>query len=237
MADMSTTSYGTCNLCGKRMSKAGMTRHLEACAPRHDPPAMGRPARILRLRIEAAWSSWYWMDVELRHDLTLQELDGFLRLTWLECCGHLSSFYIGHDEYTVPFALGDFMDMGQRSMDVRIGKVLGKGDRFRHIYDFGSSTEVKLRVTGERQGKLGDDYLRLLSRNEPPEWECDTCGATATWICTVCMYEQDNPFYCEAHARNHDCDDPEMLLPVVNSPRMGVCAYTGALPEEYWSNA
>jgi hypothetical protein len=42
------------------------------------------------------------------------------------------------------------------------------------------------------------------------------------------MYEPQNPFYCEHHSEDHDCDEPEMLLPVVNSPRMGMCGYTGS---------
>jgi hypothetical protein len=43
------------------------------------------------------------------------------------------------------------------------------------------------------------------------------------------MYEQENPFYCGAHAESeeHECGE-EALLPVVNSPRMGMCGYTGA---------
>ncbi|MEZ4607200.1 MAG: hypothetical protein R2865_10490 [Deinococcales bacterium] len=34
------------------------------------------------------------------------------------------------------------------------------------------------------------------------------------------------PFYCEEHTKV--LDEEDYLLPVVNSPRMGVCAYTGA---------
>jgi hypothetical protein len=41
------------------------------------------------------------------------------------------------------------------------------------------------------------------------------------------MYERQNPFYCELHSEDHDCEEAEMLLPVVNSPRMGMCGYTG----------
>lgn len=35
------------------------------------------------------------------------------------------------------------------------------------------------------------------------------------------------PFYCEEHAKDHDCEEEEMLLSVVSSPRMGMCSYTG----------
>ncbi len=112
-------------------------------------------------------------------------------------------------------------------MRVKLYDLLGKGSSFEHVYDFGSSTDLKLRVTDERQGRIGDEPPRLLSRNEAPAWTCEVCGAPATSICASCIDDVDNPFYCEAHAENHKCGDWAMLLPVVNSPRMGVCGYTG----------
>jgi hypothetical protein len=86
---------------------------------------------------------------------------------------------------------------------------------------------AKLRVADERQGRIGSEPLRLLSLNEAPVWECEVCGEDADWICTFCMYERENPFNCKLHAEDHDCEEPEMLLPVVNSPRMGMCGYEG----------
>lgn len=221
------TSYGTCVLCGKRTTKAGIARHLASCLEAQQPSG-GRTGRLLRLRIEDAYSPLYWMDVEIKGVTTLATLDAFLRARWLECCGHLSSFYIGNTEYTVPIEMMD-MDLGSdaRDMDVGIGKVLSKGAKFTHIYDFGTSTELNLRVTDERQGNIDSEPLRLLSHNEAPAWTCEVCGGDAEWVCTTCMWDQDNPFYCADHATDHDCEDedPEMLLPVVNSPRMGQCAY------------
>ncbi len=172
------------------------------------------------------------MDVEMVAGATLEVLDDFLRGIWLECCGHLSDFEIEGTTYTVPNPYGNgpfslFADPNERSMKVKLGKIVNKGTRFRHTYDFGTSTELKLRVTNERQGRATGEPVRLLSRNEAPVWECELCGEVATWICTFCMYERENPFYCEHHAEDHDCDEPEMMLPMVNSPRMGMCAYAG----------
>ncbi len=39
------------------------------------------------------------------------------------------------------------------------------------------------------------------------------------------MCEEENPFYCDRHAETQD--DEGVFLPVINSPRIGVCAYTG----------
>jgi hypothetical protein len=225
------TSYGICALCGKRTTKAGMTRHLQSCLAEHEP-SRGESARIFRLRIEDAYSPIYWMDVEMKARSTLEELDDFLRGEWLECCGHLSDFEIDGTTYTVPNPYDDgpfsiFADRNERTMNFKLGKILNKGTSFQHTYDFGSSTELKLRVVDERQGRAVKEAVRLLSQNEAPVWQCEVCGEDASWVCTFCMYEKENPFYCQHHAEDHDCDEPEMLLPVVNSPRMGVCGYSG----------
>ena len=222
------TSYGVCAMCGKRTTKAAMTRHLGSCLAEHEP-SRGKAARLFRMRIEDSYSPIFWMDVEIRANSTLEELDDFLRGEWLECCGHLSAFYVDRDTYMVPTSgmFGSLGDPDERTMQVELGGILSKGSRFQHTYDFGTSTELKLRVVDEREGHIGSESVRLLSQNEAPVWECEVCDEDASWICTFCMYERQNPFYCELHAEDHDCDEPEMLLPVVNSPRMGMCGYTG----------
>ena len=81
------TSYGTCQLCGKRTSKAAMTRHLKSCSADHDLP-QGRLARLFHLRVEDAYYPISWIDLEIKAGATLADLDNFLRAIWLECCGH-----------------------------------------------------------------------------------------------------------------------------------------------------
>ena len=94
------TSYGICQLCGKRTSKAGMTRHLKSCPAAHDLPR-GRAARLFHLRVEDAYSPIFWLDLEIKAGATLEDLDSFLRGIWLECCDHLSSFEIEGVTYTL----------------------------------------------------------------------------------------------------------------------------------------
>jgi hypothetical protein len=114
------TSYGTCALCGKRTTKAGMSRHLGSCLAEHEP-SRGKAARLFRMRIEDAYSPIFWMDVEMRANSTLEELDGFLRGEWLECCGHLGDFDIDGITYTVTSSYGMgplsvFADPNERTM-------------------------------------------------------------------------------------------------------------------------
>jgi hypothetical protein len=209
-----------------------MTRHLATCPASHQPDR-GKAERLFRMRIEDTGSPLFWMDVEIRASATLEDLDGFLRHQWLECCGHLSAFYIDGGTFMVSSVGGMpvdlYADPTDRSMRVKLGEVLSPGRRFQHTYDFGTSTDLKLLVVDEREGRLGREPLRLLCANEAPDWGCALCDGEAESICTVCMYEHSHPFYCRRHAANHDCPEPgmEMLLPVVNSPRMGMCGYTG----------
>ena len=47
----------------------------------------------------------------------------------------------------------------------------------------------------------------------------------ATNICCHCIYDGDG-WLCDACLDKHECGE-EMFLPVVNSPRVGVCAFEG----------
>ena len=221
------TSYGVCELCGQRFSKAGMSRHITKCAPEHEP-AGRRKVEWIHLHIEGDGAPMYWMNVEMRSQAKLSELDQFLRDIWLECCGHMSAFRIGETDFVMPFFDNGWSMREQRSMNVTLEKALQGVDRFTHEYDFGTTTYLKLRVVGRRQSSASGDHIRLLARNEPPDWRCGVCGQPATIICTECMWGDTNPFLCDEHAEEHECGE-EMQLPVVNSPRMGMCGYDGGV--------
>jgi hypothetical protein len=68
------TSYGICALCGKRTTKAEMTRHLGQFPAGHEASRRKAP-RLYRMRIEDAYSPIFWMDVEIKANATLEELD------------------------------------------------------------------------------------------------------------------------------------------------------------------
>ena len=85
---------------------------------------------------------------------------------------------------------------------------------------------LQLTVTGERRGRIGRSAVRLLARNLAPMWTCSDCGESATHVCPYCLGDATG-LVCDAHRSQHPCEDGEAFLPVVNSPRMGVCGYTG----------
>ncbi|MDE0168883.1 MAG: hypothetical protein OXS29_05125 [bacterium] len=173
----------------------------------------------------------YWMHLDVPKSLRLRDLDTYLREIWLECCGHLSAFSISGVRYEV----GDvpsFDPFGPRprNMHVKLYKVLRPGRTFSYEYDFGSTTTLALRVVsgGESELRFG---IHLLARNDPPELVCHSCGSEpASVICADCIsyegYELVRGYLCIDCGGRHGCDQ-WMLLPVVNSPRTGMCGYVG----------
>src|SRR5216683_185356 len=161
------------------------------------------------------------MHLELPAEATLQTLDTFLRRTWLECCGHLSKFEIAG----VSYASYPDPEFGDKSMRVQVGTIASPGQQWLHEYDFGTTTELRLKVVAERVGEAQGKSIQVLARNEAPLISCEVCGKPATEVCAQCIYEGAG-WLCEACAEEHECGE-EMLLPVVNSPRVGMCGYTG----------
>jgi hypothetical protein len=221
-----TLSNGTCQFCHSVLSKTVMTRHLQACASRKDIAATTdlksvKKTRMVHLLVEGRAQPQYWMHLEFPTAVTLQALDDFLRGTWLECCGHMSKFEIAGTSY----ASYPDPDFGDKSMSVQAGRLLSPGMQFFHEYDYGTTTELRLKVLEDREGEAKGKSIQVLARNEPPLISCEKCGKPATDVCSQCIDEGEG-WLCDACSEEHECGE-EMLLPVVNSPRVGMCAYTG----------
>jgi hypothetical protein len=140
-------------------------------------------------------------------------------------------------------------DDDESGMDVELGKVLSVGDKFSYVYDFGSSTNLSLRVIAEREGVMltspedledeededeededEDDEeqmtIIIMAQNEPPSFVCRKCGKPATHVSSLDEFDSlDEAMLCTSCAQKEEY--PDELLPVVNSPRVGVCGYTG----------
>jgi hypothetical protein len=226
---------GTCELCRQDLTSGNAQAHLADCASAHD--VSGVPQLLVLFRATSPGMPAYWLDIEAKVDAKLQALDAFLRRVWLECCGHLSVFRIGGvDYFSRGYEFGfarEFRSVStpwsaERSMTVRLRDALPSSDEgFEYEYDFGSTTTLELRVTGERSGSPGRSAVRLLARNAPPKVPCAVCSEPANLVCVFCLQEGADAFVCTKHRRQHQCGEEEAFLPVVNSPRMGVCGYTG----------
>ena len=220
-------SKGKCGFCNATLGKAAMTKHLKSCKQRKavsDTSSTKRnlqKTKIFHLVVEGRDLPEYWMHLSAAADTTLENLDDFLRDIWLECCGHLSAFTIEGTRYSI----SPMREYGERGMKIALDDVIDPGMKFYHEYDFGTTTELTLRVVSELEGETKFKSVQLLARNDPPSIACESCGKIATQVCTECIWSGKG-WLCDECARAHECGE-EMLLPVVNSPRVGMCGYTG----------
>jgi len=235
---------GKCFLCGSIYGKSGMTKHLSVCKKRYllSLPEMVVPEEYFHIVVEGRYNPEYWLHLLVQSEATLNQLDQFLRDIWLECCDHLSQFVIHGIRYvneTGEDLFGFFSN--ETDMNISLAEVLEPGAIFYHEYDFGNTTELALRVLSidhldrgiknainkvkKDDESLDYEGIYVLARNEPPLIKCKKCGATATLVCVNCFYSGEG-WFCQKCAVEHECGE-EMFLPVVNSPRVGRCAYTG----------
>jgi hypothetical protein len=204
------TNSGFCALCGQRATKTKMLAHVATCVAARDET--GSPQPLVVLRFAPAGAPRYWLVIEAKADAQLGHVDALLRQLWLECCGHMSAFRVGRRELAMTTATAIAF--------------AGAASKVEYEYDFGSTTALIGELVGKRHGSIGRASVRLLARNEPLVWPCGDCQAPATVACPYCIDSGDGLF-CDAHADAHEHAGEEVYLPVVNSPRMGVCGYTG----------
>jgi hypothetical protein len=215
-----------------------MSKHLKSCRSKAASPASVKREKLLHIAVEGLDLPEYWIHLEVPARATLADLDGFLRDTWLECCDHLSAFEIGRKQYLPDEAVEH---EGDESMDVPLGEVLRPRMKFAHRYDFGSTTALTLNVASKYEGTPSGpkaEPVRILARNDPPEINCGKCGKPAVLVCLECVYDKEG-WLCKACAKKHEdeCEGAEMMLPVLNSPRVGVCGYCGPENEDGYAVA
>lgn len=176
------------------------------------------------------------LDAELRKPRSRDDLVAFLKEK-LKIMPKGTFFYAFTDDqemrslYDQQSVLKVLLNMVEdRSLGVPLEKVLSVGQKFTYEYDYGDTTYLNLRVISEREGVIpgmeeGKDYaVTLLARNVAPVFLCKTCGKPATKVVAGYYNVEENAYCDECAERSEDVD---MMLPVVNSPRVGVCGYCG----------
>ena len=176
------------------------------------------------LLFQGKYQPGYWIILLAKKNAALEAIDEELRYVWLECCGHLSAFTIyGEDYQSSPDS-----EIGEKGLNVRLEKLFSVGLTGEYIYDYGDSTNLTFKVLDlVPYAPAGGRSVELVAQNDPPDIRCSACGEPATVICLECLYESpEDAYLCDDCFAEHECDE-DMSLPVVNSPRMGQCAYTG----------
>jgi hypothetical protein len=188
-----------------------MTRHIKTCLKKN---LLKGDTRLFHIYVSDVYTRDYFLHLLISEHSSMELLDRFLRDIWLECCGHMSAF--SYERW------GD--EIKKRRM---IEDVFQPGLNLVYQYDFGSTTELNVKCIGIHQGEADEKQkIRIIARNTQPIIPCDECAQhPAVEICTECQWNEGG-WLCEACAKDHQCDE-EMRLPVVNSPRTGVCGYTG----------
>ena len=219
---------GSCAYCERKMTRGGMSRHLQTCTRRQEAVASVSQKRginksLYHLQVQDAWGGDFWLHLEMPGSATLEDLDHYLRAIWLECCGHLSQFSLGgwgSDE--IP-------------MHTRVNRIFELSMELTHIYDFGTSSETLVKAVAVREGKATTSHpVALMARNDQPEAYCIECGQPASRLCMECLYEDDEPgMLCDKHAKTHPHENYGEPVPLVNSPRLGMCGYAGPAKPPY----
>ena len=212
--------------------------------PTHQP--IMRPSDKVPAFLMHVFAGSYWMMLLVPKEMKLHVLDRFLRLTWLECCYHLSYFKIDDQQYFCPSEFrGNNPNDGVKVMsDYRIKDVMNETTTVVHTYDMGTSTELGLQIIGEWVTPTTEEVI-VLSRNRSIQWPCEQCmNGIATCYCTWC-----NDGICQTCSQQHDCEaiadlnsrrsaDKQItqyeVMPIYNSPRSGACGYCGPSNIDYY---
>ena len=207
-----------------------MARHLAKCEKREQTIQIAEAGKqpeeaLWHVRVQDAYGKEFWLDLEMRGSATLEKLDAYLRAIWLECCGHLSQFTVGGWS-------GYDVGKARKADDVFI-----KETALLHLYDFGTTSETEIHVVGTRKGKATTKHpIVLMARNNMPEMLCKECDKPATYLCIECLYEADEAgtwFLCNEHAEEHPHIEYGEPVPLINSPRLGMCGYDGPAEPPY----
>ncbi len=211
----SQSTKSTCTICDGEFSRSGMARHIKSCLGKYfNSNSKGKVKKLYYLHIHATYNPDYFLHILIAENAHLEDLDNFLRDIWLECCGHMSSFM--HSALRAEI-----------NMEKKINEIFEPGVALGYMYDFGDTTELTVKNIDIYSGSMGvNKNIQIISRNTQPPILCDECSKNqAEIICVQCQWEGEG-WLCQKCAQKHECND-EMFLPVVNSPRAGVCGYTG----------
>ncbi len=213
----------------KELGKGAMKTHVLKC----NNGGEGK-TNYFMIKVEGFYNKDYWLYIQVKDNATLSDLDSFLRDIWLECCNHLSAFNIGDTFYEDNIDYEDDIDyegygLFRREVnnmsESKLKDVLRVGLVFKYDYDFGSTTTLRLEVVEKYSGIATKDKITLLARNNMQEYICEKCGEKAFYIAMESEWSDYTPL-CEKCMEDYE-DEEAYVINITNSPRMGVCGYSG----------
>lgn len=222
---------GVCAICNETVAAKKMRAHVLG----HLEGRGGEGAGLVR--VTGGSPIVYWMYVRVGRKASLDDLDTLIRDTWVECCQHLSAFTSKTVSYdSSRFDDGYEGDLKSKSMKANAVRVLSREGSLGYEYDFGTPTSLNVKmVCACPGGGLDEDGVEVVARNADIPHDCGVCGAKgeAAEVCRACLWMDRACLLCKKCAEKHEHGkgeepvDETSFLPVVNSPRMGMCGYTG----------
>ena len=209
---MARASKGHCFKCGAMLGRVAMLNHVQK-----ERSEFGNDEKCTILEI-SSFSKSFWMVVEAGEDTNLKELDIFLREAWMECCGHLSMFV---PKSNTPW----------REKEISKSKMISsflEGPELAYLYDFGTTSYAQIKVISTSSREKCKGSIRILARNDPVHPRCEKCGTDATLVLWDSFDENEYSALCEDCGKKYEHPvDRGKYAPYANSPRMGLCGYTG----------
>ena len=239
-----TAIAGMCHICQQTVAGHRIRRHLSRCIPARvgltmvQDPLSHISQRTAHISIRAPGKP-HWLELGVRCDVTLRELDKFLRSAWLECCGHLSHFLIDDVIYSVmvPMPWEDRYfepeyegEENWRHMGEIIDSMIAPLTKFEYEFDYGATTELELEclaVLGDLVGQVSPKQpwhggkIVILGQNHSQQ-TCLKCQQPALWK-LVAEYDEDEVFDYELYEAEQvlyeDDLDPITFVRSAHRPR------------------
>ena len=177
---------GTCAYCGEVITRRRVSKHLDKCPKRQEAleiaTASGRPVETLwHLRVQDAYISDFWLDLEMTGSASLDKLDRYLAR---HLAGMLRPPEQVHDRWLGRDGCGQG---AQGGLDLRAGPGAAPPVRFwHHLRDRYQSRLLPGRPSDQQT----PDSPRWRA-TRCPESVCQECGQEAKWLCIECLYEEN----------------------------------------------
>ena len=199
-----------CKFCNKKFGKKAFDTHLSECISNSQNNKSGYLIEFMSQ--SEITNKDYSIFAIFGTKCKFSHIDNFLKRIWCECCGHMSTL----DVYES--INDDELIQKEIKFDILISKY-ELAYQFTYEYDMGTTTTIYFRIVKKLDGNDNNLNIDLVYQNEPFKLKCKfKCKKEALYT-----YEYD--IICEECKNN--VDEPECVLHIVNSPRVGMCGYEG----------
>ena len=191
---------GTCFNCNEKINKENILNHLKQCISTENN-------ECFIIAESENYFDDYWIVLVCTSNITLNCIDFFLRTTWVECCGHMSSF--------------------NEKKNKNLYELHKNKKSILYEYDMGTTTTISLKIKANKLqlNNKSDLIIKLVAQNDKPKLKCDKCDKK---LATIVLYDNKYCKTCLKYVDEYKQDEIDsLILPLVNSPRTGLCGYDG----------